>query len=67
MEAVVALVVEKALSPWGRRGHVQNDLWWNALLLLCQPGMISLLLHDRVVKTLLHSFYAYVLLLHDLP
>jgi hypothetical protein len=39
---------------------VQNYLWWNACLRL-------LLLHDRVVKPLLHSFYAYVLLLHYLP
>ena len=39
---------------------MQNYLWRNVLRL-------PLLLHDRVVKALLHSFYAYILLLHDLP
>ncbi len=39
---------------------MQNYLRWNACL-------CPLLLHDRVVQALLHSFYPYVLLLHDLP
>jgi hypothetical protein len=36
---------------------VQNYLWWNACLCF-------LLLHDRLVESLLHLFVSHVLLLH---
>ncbi len=36
---------------------MHHNLWWNACLRL-------LLLHDRVVESLLHSFMPYVVLLH---
>ena len=36
---------------------MQHNLWWNACLCF-------LLLHDRVVQALLHSFMSYVVLLH---
>ena len=36
---------------------MHHNLWWNACLCF-------LLLHDRVVESLLHSFVSYVLLLH---
>ena len=36
---------------------MQHNLWWNACLCF-------LLLHDRVVESLLHSFMPYVVLLH---
>ena len=36
---------------------MQHNLWWNACLRL-------LLLHDRVIESLLHSFVSYLVLLH---
>ena len=36
---------------------MQHNLWWNACLCF-------LLLHDRVVESLLHSFVSYLVLLH---
>ena len=36
---------------------MQHNLWWNACLCF-------LLLHDRVVYSLLHSFVSYLVLLH---
>ena len=36
---------------------MQHNLWWNACLCL-------LLLHDRVIESLLHSFVSYLVLLH---
>ena len=36
---------------------MQHNLWWNACLCF-------LLLHDRVIESLLHSFVSYLVLLH---
>ena len=36
---------------------MQHNLWWNACLRF-------LLLHDRVIESLLHSFVSYLVLLH---
>ena len=36
---------------------MQNYLWWNACLCF-------LLLHDRIIESLLHSFVSYLILLH---
>ena len=42
------------VSLWN---HVQHNLWWNACLRF-------LLLHDRIIESLLHSFMSYLVLLH---